>query len=478
MRTSSIVSNSALPPEVTRLPDPLLPVEDIDPPLPGENPRGEVTDDGVADIRPSVRERGVLVPVLIRRDGDRYRIVAGERRWRAAKLENCATIPVRLLEVDSSAAAEIAIIENVQRKDMGPLQEAESYQRLVATRKSIDEIAARVGKSKQHIYRMLTLLRLVPKVQELLTADVLPVHYAFKLATVPAERQEEGLAVCFKPLFRDEPSRDQLEPLATLTTWITKCVRLDPRSEDTRMFLPTLAEQVQQSEQVKHASVLAVSTLNFHTDRTDPKPILAKSWHEITDDDDGCPYAKPAVIVLGERQGTYVKVCVAKRNCRRHWPNSGALKKPRTVADVEAELASLKRQEEQRARSDEDTRWRDELRARALRQVVEQTRKLRWSPQLLVTVLHQLTGEHRLLTELLGPLNAIPVARHAQAMVVAIAVDQSWSRHTLTEHLKRVPVPVKLQLTDSPAPGKQERSEISGHAKRTARSKSKRPKAA
>lgn len=288
MRANSIVSNSALPPEVTRLPDPLLPVEEIDPPLPGENPRGEVTDDGVADLRPSVRERGVLVPVLIRRDGDRYRIVAGERRWRAAKLENCPTIPVRLLEVDSSAAAEIAIVENVQRKDMSPIPEAESYQRLVATRKSIDEVAARVGKSKQHVYRMLTLLLLIPKIQQLVTTDTLPVHYAFKLATVPAEHQENALAVCFKPLFREEPSRDQLEPLATLMDWIAKRVRLDPHAEDTRVFLPTLAEQVENIEAVKRAPVLHVSTLHFHTDRRDPKPILAKSWHEIVDDNDRC----------------------------------------------------------------------------------------------------------------------------------------------------------------------------------------------
>jgi ParB/RepB/Spo0J family partition protein len=374
MRTSSLVSNSALPPEVTRLPDPILPVEDIDPPLPGENPRGEVTADDVADLRPSIREHGVLVPVLIRRDGDRYRIVAGERRWLAAKLENRATVPIRFLEVDSSNAAEIAIIENVQRKDMGPLKEAESYQRLVATSKTIDEVAARVGKSKQHVYRMLTLLRLVPKVQELLAADILPVHYAFKLATVAAERQEEGLGACFKPLFRDTPSRDQLEPLATLDAWIIKCVRLDPHSEDTRIFLPTLAEQVEEAEQVKNASVLAVSTLNYHTDRSDPMPILAKSWHEITGEDDRCGYAKPAVIVLGDRQGTYVKVCVAKRNCHQHWPiTSGPAERPRTVAEVEGELASLKQQEANRAQSREDARWRNELRPRALKLVAEQT---------------------------------------------------------------------------------------------------------
>ena len=127
--------------------------------------------------------------------------------------------------------------------------------------------------------------------------------YALKIAVVPAEQQEEALAQCFRPLFRDEAARrDQLEPVAQLTAWIEKTVRLNPKSEDTHVLLPALAEQVVSAEQERDASVVALSTLHFHTDRTDPKPILAKSW-KPADGKDRCPHARPGVIVLGEGQG-------------------------------------------------------------------------------------------------------------------------------------------------------------------------------
>jgi hypothetical protein len=108
---------------------------------------------------------------------------------------------------------------------------------------------------------------------------VLPLVYALKIAVVPAKQQEGALTQCFRPLFRDEAARrDQLEPLAQLTAWIEEIVRLNPRSEFTQVLLPALAEQVISVEQEREASVLALSTLHVHTDVTDPKPILAKSW--------------------------------------------------------------------------------------------------------------------------------------------------------------------------------------------------------
>jgi hypothetical protein len=107
----------------------------------------------------------------------------------------------------------------------------------------------------------------------------LPLTYALKIAVVPAEQQEQALAQCFRPLFRDEEARrDHLEPLAQLTEWIERTVRLNPRGEDVNVLLPALAEQVVSAEQERDASVLALSTLHFHTDKADPKPILAKSW--------------------------------------------------------------------------------------------------------------------------------------------------------------------------------------------------------
>jgi ParB/RepB/Spo0J family partition protein len=243
------------------------------------NPRRAFPEASLEELAASVRRYGVLQPILVRRNGDGFVLVAGARRLRAAKIAGCTTIPARVLALDEAMADEATIIENLHREDVHPLDEAASYERLIASGKTIDDLAATLGKSKAYVYQRVSLTKLVPKVQDLLARDILPLSYALKLATVPAERQEIGLRYCFRPLFQDEgASRDQLEPLANLTQWIEKSVRVDPRGEQARVLLPELADQVAAAEQEKRASVVAVSTLTFHTDRTDPKPILAKSW--------------------------------------------------------------------------------------------------------------------------------------------------------------------------------------------------------
>ena len=227
------------------------------------NPRRSFSEASLDELTASVRRHGVLQPILVRPNGDGFVLIAGARRLRAAKLAGCTTVPARVLELDDAAADEATIIENLHRENVHPLDEGVSYQRLVSAGRTIEDIAAALGKSKGYIYQRISLTRLVPKVQELLARDVLPLVYALKIAVVPAEQQEEALAQCFRPLFRDEEARrDQLEPLAQLTTWIEKSVRLNPRSEDTQVLLPALAEQVVSAEQERDASVLALSTLH------------------------------------------------------------------------------------------------------------------------------------------------------------------------------------------------------------------------
>ena len=244
-----------------------------------DNVRRSFSEEKLQELAASIRQRGVLKPILVRPDGERFRVIDGWRRLSAAKLAECRTIPVRVRDIDENAAEEEMIIANLHHEDVTPLDEATSYQRLLDKGRTVDELAARLGKSKRYIYQVLTLNRLVPEAQDLLARDILPLNYAMKLATVPVERQAEGLDRCFRPLFgKDERRRDQLEPLAELTAWIEKSVRLDPHTEDAKVLLPELADQVAAVEQEREAGVIAVSALHFHTDRTDPKPILAKSW--------------------------------------------------------------------------------------------------------------------------------------------------------------------------------------------------------
>jgi ParB/RepB/Spo0J family partition protein len=405
------------------------------------NPRRSFSETGLEELTASVRRHGVLQPILVRPNGEGFVLIAGARRLRAAKLAGCATVPARVLDLDEAAADEATIIENLQREGIHPLDEGISYQRLVSAGRAIDDIAAALGKSKGYVYQRISLTRLVPKVQDLLTCDVLPLIYALKIAVVPAEQQEEALAKCFRPLFRDEEARrDQLEPLAQLTAWIEKTVRLNPRSEDTQVLLPILAEQVVSVEQERDASVLALSTLHFHTDRTDPKPILAKSW-KSADGKARCKHARPGVIVLGEGQGTFMQVCIAKKQCEKHWG--------RPTTNGNTPHPSAKKQEEERKRQEEvwakqradAERWRTELRPHAVRLVAARTTKLPWSRMLLRLVLEEIQIDD-LFIELVGKPEALPVRRYPQALAVALTLRHSWQRERLLPFAKRLGVKV------------------------------------
>ena len=414
------------------------------------NPRRSFSETSLDELTASVRRHGVLQPILVRPNGEGFVLIAGARRLRAAKLAGCETVPARVLELDDAAADEATIIENLHRENIHPLDEGVSYQRLVSAGRTIEDIAVALGKSKGYVYQRISLTRLVPKVQDLLARDVLPLIYALKIAVVPAEQQEEALAQCFRPLFRDEEARrDQLEPLAQLTAWVEKTVRLNPRSEDTQVLLPALAEQVVSAEQERDASVLALSTLHFHTDKADPKPILAKSW-KPAEGKHRCEHARPGVIVLGDGQGTFLQVCIAKKQCQKHWG------RPKTAASGptpdQTEQAEARRQQEeawakQRA---EQERWRKELRPRAVRLIAERTAKLGWSPMLLRLLLEDIRPDE-LFLEVLGKPDRIAAKRYPQAIAVALALRHGWQRDDLVMFSKRLGVKVTSKdLADTP----------------------------
>jgi ParB/RepB/Spo0J family partition protein len=414
------------------------------------NPRRVFSEASLEELAASIRRRGVLQPILVRPHDDAFTLIAGARRLRASKLAGCSTIPARVLDLDEAGSDEATIIENLHRENISPLEEGESYQRLLGSGRTIEELAAQLGKSKAYLYQRVSLTRLIPRAQELVAQDILPLNYALKLATVPTERQAEGLAQCFRPLFREEPRRDQLEPLGELTHWIEKTVRLDPRSEDTTVLLPALAEQVVSAEQEREASVLALSTLHFHTDRTDPKPILAKSWKPV-EGKQRCQYARPGVIVLGEGQGTFLQVCIEKKKCQKHWGRAKDSRKPPTETDVEAE-ATRKRQEAAWAKQQAETeRWRTELRPRALRLVAERTAKLPWSRTLLQLLLNDLNADESF-SELLGRPDRLPTKRYPQAIAVALALRHSWRLEDFARLAKRLGIKVTAKALNDGSP--------------------------
>ena len=159
-------------------PDRLVPIEFV-----GRNPRNPrryFDESELQDLASSIRQHGIVQPVVVRTIGDnRFEIIAGERRWRAAQLAGLTDIPVIIRDVDDRTALEIAIVENVQRSDLNPLEEAMGYELLIAdhgyTQNDLGEI---IGKSRSHVANSLRLLKLPEAVRDMLAAGSLSAGHA------------------------------------------------------------------------------------------------------------------------------------------------------------------------------------------------------------------------------------------------------------------------------------------------------------
>jgi ParB family chromosome partitioning protein len=169
-------------PSVSVNPDRLVPIEQIarNP----RNPRRYFDEADLQDLSSSIRQHGIVQPVVARMRGDRYEIIAGERRWRAAQLAGLVEIPVIVRDVDDRTALEIAIVENVQRADLNPLEEALGYDQLIAehgyTQNDLGEI---IGKSRSHVANSLRLLKLPEPVRDMLATGSLSAGHARALVT-------------------------------------------------------------------------------------------------------------------------------------------------------------------------------------------------------------------------------------------------------------------------------------------------------
>ena len=154
-------------------------------------PRTIMADEPLKELADSIRERGVLQPLLVREiDDGRYEIIAGERRFRAATLAGLDEVPVRILEVDDQAAAAIALIENMQREDLNPLEESRGLSRLIHEFSFTHEQAAKaVGKSRSAITNLLRLSQLSGAVQAMLLSGDLDMGHARALLTLPGASQ-------------------------------------------------------------------------------------------------------------------------------------------------------------------------------------------------------------------------------------------------------------------------------------------------
>jgi ParB family chromosome partitioning protein len=143
------------------------------------NPRKDFDEAALEELAVSLKNQGVLQPVLVRRDGRGYRLIAGERRWRAAQRAGLTELPVIIREATDAEAYELALVENIQRADLNPLEEGEAFRRLIEERKLTQEQAAdRVGKDRSTVANALRLLSLPNEVKQLLIEGDLDMGHA------------------------------------------------------------------------------------------------------------------------------------------------------------------------------------------------------------------------------------------------------------------------------------------------------------
>jgi ParB family chromosome partitioning protein len=194
-------------------------------------PRTVMEPARLEELAASIRESGMIQPLLVRRAGGRYQIIAGERRWRAAQRLGLATVPVVIRDVPDDRLLELALVENIQREELSPLEEAQAFQRLHDEfRLTQEDVARKVGRDRSTIANTLRLLRLPAEVKEMIAAGRLDAGHGRALLAL--ERTEDQLALAREAARRGLSVREVERRVALQRT--PRPRRSGPRDPNTR----------------------------------------------------------------------------------------------------------------------------------------------------------------------------------------------------------------------------------------------------
>lgn len=177
----------------------------------GRQPRKNFDEDSLMELAESIRQFGLLQPILVQDKKDHYEIIAGERRWRAAKIAGLKEIPVIIKELTDQEVVEISLIENIQRENLNPIEEAQAYKRLLTEfNLKQDEVAERVSKSRTAVTNSMRLLKLCDEVQQMVVNEMLTTGHARALLAI--EDAEEQYRIAQK-VFDEKLSVREVEKL-------------------------------------------------------------------------------------------------------------------------------------------------------------------------------------------------------------------------------------------------------------------------
>jgi len=337
-----------------------LPIDRVEPS--GTNPKSRSDAKAVAELTESIRQHGVLQPILVRPAGDGWKVVCGERRLAAANAAGLKLIPGIVHDITEVEALEIQLVENVQRKDLHPLEEAEGYKRLVAAGYDVARIAERTGRSVGYVYDRMKLVNLSQRAKNLFLDEVLTAGHAILLAREKPMDQDRALKVgaCIheeRLLFRPEgPGGDQLKEKAPeggtllravsvreLASWIDREVRFDGANPDALLF-PETALTLEGARETK-AKIVAITYLYHVPDHArEGKTYCRMSWKRA-DGKEGSKACKRSVtgfVAVGPRRGEAFEACIDKDRCEVHWAKQLKAKQRRAAAKEAGERAAGK----------------------------------------------------------------------------------------------------------------------------------------
>jgi len=195
------------------------------------NPRKRFKEETLKELAASFATQGVLAPLVVRPTGDeQFEVVAGARRFRAAKLARLESVPARIVELTDAAAIETQVVENLQREDIHPLEEALGFRSLLELgdpKYTVGEIAARSGKSEAYVLGRLKLTELIEPVAEAFMSDKITIGHALLIAKLPPQNQQEAFNAAFRQMWTSEGDQSVLIPVKELAAWIQSNILLE-----------------------------------------------------------------------------------------------------------------------------------------------------------------------------------------------------------------------------------------------------------
>lgn len=476
------------------------------------NPRRHFDENQLDELAASLAEKGMLNPILARPNGKGFQILAGARRYRAARLAGLKEVPVIVRQLDDAAALELMIVDNLQRADIHPMDEALGYRQLAQYDYQVVDIAEKIGRSVKYVYDRMKLTKLIPQLQKVFLDGQITAGHAILLARLKPEDQRRamgepkedaprwgrppgGLFVRECTLFHpDKEDGSEEEPrkavsVRELAGWIDEHVRLAPEEVD-QMVLPETADVLAGAAE-QDVKVLRITheLVTPAAAKDGPKVILGRSWERADGHHQSktCEHSRLAMIEIGPGRGEAFLVCVAKQKCATHWPDhvkaakaaARAEKKAvakgadkATAAKERARVEEQKRIEAQKKREEMEGRYKKALPA-ILAAIVAEIKTLSPKPGGIVaeTLLDSVHGYRmsRREAEKLLPVGktAEDLVRHAVACLVASSLS-IWCPDEIIKTAKAFGVNAGIldQVAPAPKPQKPAAATAKGKAKK------------